>query len=36
MGVERPPDEAATRIFVVTFAGTVLWILASFIFVILR
>jgi hypothetical protein len=36
MGAERPPDEAVTRIFVVTFAGTVLWILASFIFVILR
>ena len=36
MGVERPPDEALTRIFVVTFAGTVLWILASFVFVILR
>lgn len=36
MGVERPPDEAVTRIFVVTFAGTVLWVLASFFFVILR
>lgn len=36
MGVERPPDEAVTRIFVVTFAGSVLWILASFVFVILR
>jgi hypothetical protein len=36
MGVERPPDEAVTRIFVVTIAGTVLWILASFLFVILR
>ena len=36
MGVERPPDEAATRIFVVTIAGAILWILASFIFVILR
>lgn len=36
MGLERPPDQAVTRIFVVTFAGTVLWILASFIFVILR
>jgi len=36
MGAERPPDEAVTRIFVVTFAGTLLWILASFIFVILR
>jgi hypothetical protein len=36
MGVERPPDEAVTRIFIVTIAGTVLWILASFLFVILR
>lgn len=36
MGVERPPDEAVTRIFVVTMVGTVLWILASFVFVILR
>jgi hypothetical protein len=36
MGVERPPDEAVTRIFVVTIAGTILWIVASFLFVILR
>lgn len=36
MGVERPPDEAVTRIFVVTIVGAVLWILASFVFVILR
>lgn len=36
MGVERPPDEAVKRIFIVTFAGTVLWVAASFLFVILR
>ena len=36
MGVERPPDEAARRIFIVTFAGTLLWVIASFAFVILR
>lgn len=36
MGVERPPEEAVTRIFVVTIVGAVLWILASFVFVILR
>lgn len=36
MGVERPPDEAVTRIFIVTLAGTLLWIIASFAFVILR
>jgi hypothetical protein len=36
MGVERPPDQAVTRIFVVTAAGACLWILASFLFVILR
>ena len=36
MGVERPPDEAVTRIFVVTIAGAALWIVAAFLFVILR
>lgn len=36
MGVERPPDEAVTRIFAVTAVGTVLWIVAAFLFVILR
>lgn len=36
MGVERPPDEAVTRIFVVTAVGTVLWVGAAFVFVILR
>jgi hypothetical protein len=36
MGVERPPDQAVTRIFVVTAGGAILWILASFLFVILR
>jgi hypothetical protein len=36
MGVERPPDEAVKRIFIVTIAGTLLWIIASFAFVILR
>ena len=36
MGVERPPEEAVTRIFVVTAVGAILWILASFVFVILR
>ena len=36
MGVERPPEEAVTRIFVVTAAGAILWILAAFVFVILR
>jgi hypothetical protein len=36
MGVERPPDEAVTRIFVVTMVGAALWIIASFAFVILR
>lgn len=36
MGVERPPDEAARRIFIVTFAGTLLWVIAAFAFVILR
>jgi hypothetical protein len=36
MGVERPPGEAVQRIFIVTFAGTVLWVAAAFVFVILR
>jgi hypothetical protein len=36
MGVERPPDQAVTRIFVVTVGGAALWILAAFLFVILR
>jgi hypothetical protein len=36
MGVERPPDEAVSRIFWVTLAGTTLWVLAAFVFVILR
>jgi hypothetical protein len=36
MGVERPPDEAARRIFIVSIAGALLWIVASFAFVILR
>jgi hypothetical protein len=36
MGVERPPDEAVTRIFVVTMAGVLLWVAAAFLFVILR
>jgi len=36
MGVERSPDEAVKRIFVVTIAGTLLWVIASFAFVILR
>jgi hypothetical protein len=36
MAKERPPGEAVTRIFVVTMLGTILWIAASFLFVILR
>jgi len=36
MGVERPPDQAVKRIFVVTIVGTALWVVASFAFVILR
>jgi hypothetical protein len=36
MGKERPPDEAVQRIFYVTIAGTLLWVAASFAFVILR
>ena len=36
MGVERPPEEAVTRIFVVTAVGAVLWVIATFVFVILR
>jgi hypothetical protein len=33
---ERPPEEAVRRIFYVTLAGTLLWVTASFVFVILR
>lgn len=36
MGKERPPGEAVQRIFIVTVAGTVLWVTAAFVFVILR
>ena len=36
MGKERPPAEAVQRIFVVTLVGTLLWVAASFVFVILR
>ena len=36
MGKERPPAEAVQRIFVVTLVGTILWVAASFLFVILR
>jgi hypothetical protein len=36
MGKERPPGEAVQRIFIVTMAGTILWVAASFVFVILR
>jgi hypothetical protein len=36
MAQERPPDEAVRRIFYVTLAGTLLWVTASFVFVILR
>ena len=36
MGKERPPAEAVQRIFVVTLVGAVLWVAASFVFVILR
>lgn len=36
MGKERPPEEAVQRIFYVTIAGTLLWVAASFAFVILR
>jgi hypothetical protein len=36
MGIERPPGEAVQRIFIVTIAGTMLWVAASFVFVILR
>jgi hypothetical protein len=36
MGRERPPAETVQRIFIVTIAGTILWIAASFVFVILR
>lgn len=36
MGKERPPAEAVQRIFLVTVVGTILWIAAAFVFVILR
>jgi hypothetical protein len=36
MAKERPPAEAAQRIFIVTIGGTILWIVAAFVFVILR
>ena len=36
MGKGRPPGEAVQRIFIVTVAGTVLWVTAAFVFVILR
>jgi len=36
MGKERPPAEAVQRIFIVTIVGAILWVAASFVFVILR
>ena len=36
MAQERPAGEAVRRIFIVTIAGTILWVTASFVFVILR
>ena len=36
MAKERPPAEAVQRIFIVTMLGAILWVAASFVFVILR